>query len=75
MAKFTKDQLMQLAEIHLIEVDGIEIDVHIQARWANLWAYCSGNLKSVVSELIIYPENLDQGIQNFLEKVKQVNHD
>ncbi|GAA5100501.1 hypothetical protein [Wohlfahrtiimonas larvae] len=76
MAKFTKEQLMKLAEIHLIETNGVALDVQINSKSAYLYAFDSKTNKILASESCIFPEyDFDQRIHSFLEKVKQVNHD
>lgn len=76
MAKFTKEQLMKLAEIHLIETNGVDLSVQIGSKSAYLYAFDSKTDKILASESCIFPEyDFDQHVQNFLEKVQQVNHD
>ncbi|MGL4675879.1 MAG: hypothetical protein ACRCXK_13570 [Wohlfahrtiimonas sp.] len=74
MDKFTKEQLMKLAEFHLVEAEGMDIQVHIDHNHAHLWAHHSESRAVLASEMV-FSQNFDQRIQSFLEKVKQVNHD
>lgn len=76
MAKFTKEQLMKLAEIHLIETIGVDLSVQIDSKAAYLYAFNSKTNKVLASELCIFPEyDFDQRVHNFVKKVKQVNYD